>query len=129
MITPLAKFGCCALAAAALYYLTTAVALYYLTIAVALRFFLSNLVFLAVPLSVTHENRLLVVNSNGAQGLIREYKSDENRSCVLYFPGQHGGIARYEKEIFAPVLAKGVSVYAISYPGYEGAEGKPTLRA
>lgn len=104
-----------------------AVALYCLTIAVAVKFFLSELVFLAVPLSETNESRSFVVKSSGAEALIRVYESDPSGSCAIYFPGQHGGIPRYEKELFKPAVKRGITVYAISYPGYEGAAGKATF--
>lgn len=106
-----------------------AVALYYLTVAVALKFFLSGLVFLAVSPGETTESRSLVVKHNGAEALIREYKSYGSRRCAIYFPGRHGGIARYEKEIFATAVDQGITVYAISYPGYEGARGIATFES
>lgn len=104
-----------------------AVALYYLTIAVTLKFFLSDAVFLRVPATKTHESRSFVVRSGGSESVIREYKSDKGSECAVFFPGQHGGIARYESELFRPAVNRGVTVYAISYPGYEGAAGRATF--
>lgn len=100
---------------------------YYLAVAVALKFFLSDLVFLAVPPGETRESRFFVVNSPGVTSFVREYQSDKGDKCAIFFSGQHGGIERYEKEVFLPAGDLGVTVYAISYPGYEGATGKATF--
>lgn len=108
-------------------FMLSAVALYYLTIAVKLKFFLSDVVFLRVPSTVTHESRTFVVRSGGTESVIREYRSDKGSGCAVFFPGQHGGIARYERELFGHAVKLGVTVYAISYPGYEGALGKATF--
>lgn len=102
-------------------------AAYYLSAAVALKYFLSEIVFLDVPPSETQESRAFVVKSDGVEVVIREYASDKGSKCALYFPGQHGGIARYEREVFRPAVDRGVTVYAVSYPGYEGAGGKATF--
>ena len=109
--------------------LLAAVALYYLTIAVALKFFLSEVVFLKVPPAKTHESRSFVVRSGAVESVIREYRSDMGSKCAVFFPGQHGGIPRYEDRLFMPAVNRGVTVYALSYPGYEGAAGKATFES
>lgn len=114
------KIGCAVLAILAAYYLSAAV---------ALKLFLSEMMFLEVPPSETHESSAFVVKGNGAEVVVREYASDKGDKCALYFPGQHGGIARYETEVFRHAVDLGVTVYAISYPGYEGAKGKATFES
>ncbi len=99
----------------------------YFTVAtIGLKYFLSDLVFLKIPRASTHESAIHSVQYEGDEVLIREYISDTNGFCVVYFPGQHGGIPKYEKEVFQAIQAHGISIYAISYPGYEGALGKST---
>ena len=72
------------------------------------------------------EKIFAVVEANGNEVLIRKYGPVENR-CVVFFPGRRGGIHKYEKELFSYLLNKGISVYALSYPGQDGAEGKTKL--
>lgn len=102
--------------------------IYYAFSAITLRFYLSDLVFLKIPLTETKESRSFVVEDNGAEVVIREYSSDNGNRCAVFFPGQHGGIARYEKEIFEQASERGITVYALSYPGYEGASGNATFK-
>ncbi|WP_157269759.1 alpha/beta hydrolase [Azohydromonas aeria] len=48
--------------------------------------------------------------------------------CVVFFPGQKGGVADYVAALFPPLLARGAAVFAVSYPGQDGAPGQPRLR-
>ncbi|KFZ38733.1 hypothetical protein HR45_04775 [Shewanella mangrovi] len=98
-------------------------AIYYLMAVVVLHYFLSALIFIKVPSSNTHETQRYVVATDGVESLIRAYIAPAQTGCVLFFPGQHGDIARYENDVFAHLSRRGISVYAISYPGYEGAKG------
>ncbi|QSX32245.1 alpha/beta hydrolase [Shewanella avicenniae] len=102
-------------------------AIYYLMAAVALHCFLSALIFVKVPVSTTHETQRYQVEHAGASAVIRAYISAHESGCALFFPGQHGGIDGYETPLFTPLNARGISVYAISYPGYEGAKGSASF--
>lgn len=110
-------------------FLAATLAIYYLAVSVVIRFFLSEIVFLEAPRVETHEARSFTVKRDGVEAIVREYESDNGSRCAIYFPGQHGGIPRYEKEVFGPAVGRGVTVYAISYPGYEGASGKATFES
>ncbi len=103
--------------------------LYIITISLALKYFLSDLVFKKIEEGSTNEISRYTVNHLGDEALIREYIAGTGRLCAFYFPGQSGGIPRYEKEIFVHLLERNISVYAISPPGYEGAKGKSTLES
>lgn len=43
-----------------------------------------------------------------------------------FFPGQHGNEPRYERTLFPSYLAEGISVFAVVYPGQDGAAGRGT---
>ena len=47
--------------------------------------------------------------------------------CVVFFPGQHGLISAYEKNLFPEFSAQGIAVLAVAYPGQNGAPGTPHL--
>jgi hypothetical protein len=53
---------------------------------------------------------------------IRQYGSSQLRHCVIFFPGQHGGISTYERNLFPTIKQLGITVYALSYPGQDGAQ-------
>jgi hypothetical protein len=58
--------------------------------------------------------------------LIREYGTGR-LGCVVFFPGQHGGAATYERSLFPLLMAQGVRVFAASYPGQDGAPGRASI--
>jgi pimeloyl-ACP methyl ester carboxylesterase len=63
----------------------------------------------------------------GRSVLIRRYGSPDSSYCVVFFSGQHGGIPGYEKPLFRDMVHAGLTVYALSYPGQDGASGKSRL--
>lgn len=98
--------------------------------------------YFAVPawLLHSHLDRLVFVGNAGAVAshqdrewsisagpdrsvLVRLYGDDQSNRCAVFFPGQHGGIPDYEQKPFAWFRMMGVAVYALSYPGYDGATG------
>lgn len=95
----------------------------------ALRFCLDDLVFKPVPVGKTSETSVIVTPMGENEILIRSYSSQRIEECMIFFPGRSGGIPRYEKEIFNKFSELGLSVHAISYPGYEGAKGRGKLSA
>ncbi len=104
-------------------------ALYALGIGIVLKFFLSDLVFKKIEERSTHESLRVLVKYREDEALIRVYPADAEKGCAFYFPGQGGGIPRYETDVFQHAVARGVSIYAISYPGYEGAVGKASYES
>ncbi|WP_343815056.1 alpha/beta hydrolase [Colwellia asteriadis] len=52
--------------------------------------------------------------------LIRSY-GDENGACIIFFPGQRGGVKYYERTLFNRFQSVGFQVFSLSYPGQEGA--------
>ncbi|TZF90712.1 alpha/beta hydrolase family protein [Cognatilysobacter lacus] len=60
--------------------------------------------------------------SSSGRMLLRGYGVDR-LGCVLFFPGQHGGIANYEKTLIPSLASQGIRVFAASYPGQDGAPG------
>lgn len=105
------------------------VLLYMISISLVLKFFLPELVFKKIEEGSTNESSRYSVKSLGDEVLIREYLSVSGELCAFYFPGQGGGIPRYEKEIFKHSLERNISIYAISLPGYEGAAGNSTYES
>jgi acetyl esterase/lipase len=99
------------------------VAAYFATPMLLLRFALDRLVFLQVNGGATHENRLMDIPVSEDRSVrILQYGSSTH--CVIFFPGQHGGIATYERTLFPSIRNLGVTVYAMSYPGQDGAQGR-----
>lgn len=94
---------------------------------IGLKYFLPEIVFKTIPDVASNETSRTVVSFEDSQALIRQYGNILIPKCIIFFPGQHGGILRYESEIFKQVTEKGITVYSVSYPGFEGAEGKSTF--
>lgn len=92
-----------------------------------LKFYLSELVFKKIPDVESTESVQFSIASNNDELLIRLYGEVSNPECVIFFPGLHGGVLKYETEIFKTLTARGFSVYALSYPGVEGANGTSTF--
>ena len=96
---------------------------YFAVPVILLRFALDRLVFLKVDGGPTHEDRLIDVPvASDRSILIRQYGSARN--CAILFPGQHGGISTYERTLFPAIRQTGAAVYALSYPGQDGAQGR-----
>ncbi len=55
--------------------------------------------------------------------LVREYGHSKEQ-CIVFFPGQHGGVKHYEKELFTAFQRSNFKVFSVSYPGQDGAKGK-----
>lgn len=99
------------------------VVLYFAVPAALLRWGLDRVIFRAQSNDRTHEDqRFDVAVSPGATVVVRRY-GGAGQACAFFFPGQHGGIGTYEGTLFPLVRAAGADVYAISYPGQDGAKG------
>jgi acetyl esterase/lipase len=101
------------------------VAAYFVVPALLLRFALDRFMFPSVDGGVTHEDRLIDVPlAGGRLARIRQYGGRELPHCVIFFPGQHGGISTYEETLFPDIKKLGIAVYAVSYSGQDGARGR-----
>ncbi|MBD8871858.1 hypothetical protein [Rhodanobacter sp. DHB23] len=99
------------------------VVLYFALPAALLRWNLDRLIFTAQSSDRTHEDqRFEIAVSAGATVVVRRY-GHAGQACAFFFPGQHGGIGRYERTLFPLIRRGGADVYAISYPGQDGAKG------
>lgn len=102
--------------------------LYFVVGAYLLRFALEPLVLPHVTPSA-HTTAPLFLRINGDDGnamLVRRYGTPKV-GCVVFFPGQHGVISAYEKNLFPAFSAQGIAVLAVAYPGQNGAPGTPHL--
>jgi pimeloyl-ACP methyl ester carboxylesterase len=43
---------------------------------------------------------------------------------VIFFPGRGGGVSTYEETLFPSIQKLGITLYAVSYPGQDGAKGR-----
>lgn len=116
------------LAAATLALVGIAVA-YAVVAACLLRFDLNRLLFPSVPLqfapnAFTEAFRL--AGHDGAAMVVRRFDRAESPArlgCVVYFPGYEGGLDRYARNLFPDLERAGLVVYAVAYPGQDGAPG------
>jgi alpha-beta hydrolase superfamily lysophospholipase len=102
--------------------------LYFLLPALLLRFAIDQLTFTAQTNEATHEDQRYEVKVGGGRSVIVRRYGPANAACVIFFPGQHGGIGAYERTLFPQVEVAGAVVYAVSYPGQDGASGSSRLR-
>jgi fermentation-respiration switch protein FrsA (DUF1100 family) len=89
-----------------------------------IRYRTDQILFPQVPgrSAATIVGSLGAVPRSASRMLLRGY--GENRlGCVVFFPGQHGGIATYEKSLFPSLVSEGIKVFSASYPGQDGAPG------
>jgi alpha-beta hydrolase superfamily lysophospholipase len=85
--------------------------------------------FLLKPTSsgATHEDdRVEIPLEGGRSVIVRRYGTEASAGCAVFFPGQHGGISGYETHLIPMLRAADATVYAISYPGFDGARGRST---
>lgn len=94
---------------------------------VGLRYFLDELLFIQTPKIPTSENLEFSVLEGEQEIVVRFYEAKSSTLCAIFFPGRSGGAKRYEEEIFSYLKNSGISVYAISLPGYDGAAGRSTI--
>ena len=98
-----------------------------------LRFDLDRLLFprtgpSAAPGALTEAFRL--PGRDGAAMIVRRFDRDvvgPGHGCVVWFPGHHGDVDRYARELFPEVEKAGLVVYAVAYPGQDGAPGPAHL--
>jgi hypothetical protein len=64
-------------------------------------------------------------NTGGGGAIVRRV-GPETRHCVVFFPGRHGGFTRYARDLFPSLNTAGLTVWAVSYAGQDGARGVST---
>jgi len=103
-------------------------ALGFATFACLVRYRLDRLLFPEVSGFSTATIVAIMSTEQGTSSrmLIREYGTGR-LGCVVFFPGQHGGAATYERNLFPLLVAQGVRVFAASYPGQDGAPGRASI--
>lgn len=101
------------------------VLLYFMVGACFLRFGLESLVLPSVAPSAHSSSSppLRISGDDGNTVLIQRYGTPKE-GCVVFFPGQHGLISVYEKSLFPAFYNGGIAVFAVAYPGQNGAPGK-----
>jgi len=68
-------------------------------------------------------NKFKFYDSSKNELLVREYGKSE-KQCVVFFPGQHGGVKKYEQSLFKDFQKNNFKVFSISYSGQDGAIGR-----
>ncbi|WP_213949468.1 alpha/beta hydrolase [Luteibacter sp. dw_328] len=102
---------------------------YFLTPVLILVFMLDQWVLSPSRSEATHEQWRHVVTTNQGRGVaLRRYSNGLDGKCAIFFPGQHGGMARYERDLLPLIRVDGVALYTISYPGQDGAPGQGSLK-
>jgi pimeloyl-ACP methyl ester carboxylesterase len=103
--------------------------LYFLLPVLLLRFAMDRLTFAAQTNDSTHEDQRYEVKAGGHRSVVIRRYGRANAACVIFFPGQHGGMGTYERSLFPQIESAGAVVFAVSYPGQDGATGASQLRS
>jgi pimeloyl-ACP methyl ester carboxylesterase len=90
-----------------------------------IRFRTDQLLFPPVPgtSAAAIEDSIGAGHGSTSRMLLRGYGANR-AGCIVFFPGQHGGIANYEKTFFPSLVSQGIKVFAASYAGQDGAPGR-----
>jgi uncharacterized protein len=73
----------------------------------------------------THEDhRVEIPVGEGRSVIVRRYEKESPAGCAVFFPGQHGGLSDYEMHLIPMIRTANAAVFAISYPGFDGAHGR-----
>lgn len=101
---------------------------YFSVAAYVIRFHMDDLLFPQIANLETAQVRpaFAVSNAAGDELQVRRY-GHMQRGCVVLFPGQHGSISAYQRQVFPSLAAAGLEVFAFSYPGQDGAPGRAHL--
>jgi Serine aminopeptidase, S33 len=107
---------------------TAVVALLYLAAGAAmLRFRLDSMLWPRSPSTVRGlPPATFSTLDSGGNGAIARRVGPETARCVVFFPGRHGGFLRYSRDLFPSLNAAGLTVWAVSYAGQDGASGEST---
>lgn len=100
---------------------------YFAIPALLLRYGLDFFVLKPTPGGATNEDDRIEISVEGGRSVIvRRYGMEPSAGCVVFFPGQHGGLSDYERHLIPMLRTAGATVHAISYPGLDGARGRST---
>jgi pimeloyl-ACP methyl ester carboxylesterase len=100
---------------------------------VLLRFDLDGLLFPRSPAptdSGAFTPAFRLPGHDGAAMIVRRFDRAVTRpvqGCVVFFPGQRGGLDRYANSPFPELAHAGLVVYAVAYPGQDGAPGRARI--
>jgi len=106
---------------------------YVVAAACLLRFDLDRWLFPSAPLqpaSKAFTQTFRLAGHDGAAMVVRRFARTESSGslgCVVYFPGHEGGLDRYARDLFPDLERAGLVVYAVAYPGQDGAPGSARL--
>ena len=101
------------------------IAVYFLIPVLLLSFGLDRWLFPVVTGRMTHEDEAIDVPLGAGRSIrVRQYGESELTHCVVFFPGRGGGVSTYEEALFPSFQKLGIAVYALSYPGQDGATGR-----
>lgn len=78
---------------------------------------------IALTSKTEEEHELKFYGSLKNELIVREYGQSKEQ-CMLFFPGRHGGVKKYEKSLFKTFQNNNFKVFALSYPGQDGAKGR-----
>ena len=101
--------------------------------AILLRFDLDGLLFAQGPppsASGTFTQAFSLPGHEGAAMIVRRFDrlvARPRQGCVVFFPGRQGGLDRYANELFPDFEQAGLVVYAVAYPGQDGAPGRARI--
>ncbi len=70
----------------------------------------------------TQEIRNFSLGSSKMQVIARSY-GVQGEPCLFFFPGQHGGVSRYENELVSNPAFDTFNITIFSYPSQDGASG------
>ena len=70
----------------------------------------------------TEEIRNFSISSSQMQVISRTY-GVQGKPCLFFFPGQHGGVSRYENELVTSPELNTFNITIFSYPSQDGALG------
>lgn len=70
----------------------------------------------------TEEIRNFSIDSSQMQVIARSY-GVQGEPCLFFFPGQHGGVSRYENELIRSPAFDTFNITIFSYPSQDGASG------
>lgn len=68
-----------------------------------------------------------LTDTSGNELLLRRY-GQPLIGCAIFFPGQHGELSSYQQTLFRRLADAGVAVFAVAYPGQNGAAGTASIR-
>jgi alpha-beta hydrolase superfamily lysophospholipase len=101
------------------------IAVYFLIPVLLLRFGLDRWLFPVVTGGITHEDKTIDVPLAAGRTIrVRQYGESILTHCVIFFPGRGGGVSTYEETLFPSIQKLGITLYALSYPGQDGAKGR-----